>query len=230
MTAVPGAKDHMQMMGVAYTITWLSRRKRRQPRQQLQSDLWPSEPFDLVQYHVVRHQPRWTFFIFVRMKMSKRSREKTAGPYGWWHTWYIRQEQQVSDRMRKTSEPHIFFVHTFINNRDKLPNLFHGRTRTANLYFCLYLLCLINEVDKLIYNSPMSLYILAHLSCCTVSSVSIVLFSHYTSHRAFVFFLRFAVLIISAKWTKWMAEIMRSFVFVCLSVCVCVCAAAGHGS
>jgi len=39
------------------------------------------------------------------------------------------------------------------------------------------------------------------------------------------------IIIISAKWTKWMAEIMRSFdvcVFVCLSVCVC--AAAGHGS
>jgi len=39
------------------------------------------------------------------------------------------------------------------------------------------------------------------------------------------------VFIISAKWTKWMAEIMCSF-DVCLSVCVsvCVCAAAGHGS
>ena len=37
--------------------------------------------------------------------------------------------------------------------------------------------------------------------------------------------------VISAKWTKWMAEIMHSF-DVCLSVCVsvCVCAAAGHWS
>jgi len=37
------------------------------------------------------------------------------------------------------------------------------------------------------------------------------------------------LIFISAKWTKWMAEIMRSFdVFVCQ--CVCVRAAAGHGS
>ena len=35
--------------------------------------------------------------------------------------------------------------------------------------------------------------------------------------------------IISAKWMKWMAEIMRSF-NVCLFVCVFVWAAAGHGS
>ena len=35
---------------------------------------------------------------------------------------------------------------------------------------------------------------------------------------------RFNNFIISAKSTKWMAEIMRSF-----DVCLCVCAAAGHG-
>ena len=34
--------------------------------------------------------------------------------------------------------------------------------------------------------------------------------------------------IISAKWTKWMAEIMCSF-DVCLSVCVCVCVCAAAG-
>jgi len=35
--------------------------------------------------------------------------------------------------------------------------------------------------------------------------------------------IRIMIIIISAKWTKWMAEIMRSFdvcLFVCLSVCV----------
>ena len=38
-------------------------------------------------------------------------------------------------------------------------------------------------------------------------------------------------IIISAKLTKWMAEIMRSFdVCVLVGVCVCVCAVAGHGS
>jgi len=35
-------------------------------------------------------------------------------------------------------------------------------------------------------------------------------------------------IVISAKWTKWMAEIMRSF-DVCLCVCVCVCVRARSG-